>query len=93
MTTTVTVNNNTGQRIYYYIKNSRTIYGYIDDGQEFTSGHKDVNGNVNLNEFRLADNPNARTDWVNALDSLEGDYRVTLQQILDENYINSIEEI
>ena len=84
--------NNTGERIYYFINNGRNDYGFIDDGNEIISGNADAQGVVTIESFRVVDDPNARTAWVNALAVLPKNPK-TLEQILFDNSINSIEEI
>jgi len=89
---TVTLKNTTGQRIYYFINNGRNDFGFIDDGQTVTSGNANAEGIVTIESFRVIDDPNARTAWVNALAVLPTNAK-TLQNILDDFGITSIEDI
>jgi hypothetical protein len=68
--TAVTFKNTTGQRVYYYINNGRNDFGFLDPNQEVSSGNANELGDVTIVTFKLSENPNARTDWVNALDGL-----------------------
>jgi hypothetical protein len=90
--TAVTFKNTTGQRVYYYINNGRNDFGFLDHNQEVKSGNANELGDVTIVTFKLSENPNARTDWVNALGALTKN-PVTLQDILDFYVIDSIDEI
>ena len=90
--TAVTFKNTTGQRVYYYINNGRNDFGFLDHNQEVISGNANELGDVTIVTFKLSENTNARTDWVNALGALTKN-PVTLQDILDFYVIDSIDEI
>jgi hypothetical protein len=90
--TAVNFKNTTGQRVYYYINNGRNDFGFLDPNQEVSSGNANELGDVTIVTFKLSENPNARTDWVNALDGLSKN-PVTMQDILDFYGIDSIDEI